>query len=133
MIIKRSPFAQAELARLKGIAEERVTDVPTRVALIDELRGAADEAVKLNRHVMNNELIDVKVRTGVAKHFMDRVIFDHQDDDEQQDTYRNLLRKLDGIQRNMEKAIIIKPGERVTVDNDEGAGAARPAEQSSLP
>ena len=43
--------------------------------------------------------VDLKLRTKVATHFLDRVIFNKSAEDDQQVSYRDLLRKLNEIAR----------------------------------
>lgn len=98
--ILRSPLAQAEIARFTKEAEERIINVPLRARLMSEIEGASAEALKLNRRLMNEPTIDTKLRVGIAKHFMDRGLFEH-DGDEQEGSYREILRKLDDVQKQL--------------------------------
>lgn len=110
--ILRSPLGQAELARLKERAEESLTNIPLKARLIQELNGAGHEALKVNRGLMNDPLIDPRVRAGIGKHFLDRIVFGELEE-VREGGYREILRKLDHIQsevdRGAERAIIIQP------------------------
>jgi hypothetical protein len=83
--VLRSPLAQAELVRLRAAAEARLATVPL-------------EALAVTRELMNDEGVPAAVRARIACHLLDRIIFDRQAvDDEQQVTYRDILRKLDAL------------------------------------
>lgn len=109
--ILRSPLAQGEIARLRGIEEEKITNIPLRTRLAADLEGASKEALDLNRKLMNEPLTDTKVRVGIARHFMDRVVFGDLGD-EKEGTYREILRKLDKVQHQIyiDKAVITTGG-----------------------
>lgn len=96
-----SPLAQAEIARLKDQADEKITDVPLRVALAEELAKAGMEAVTINRAIMNDRTVDVKVRARVGAHFMDRVVFQKGPDDEEEGSYRAILKSVSNIERQL--------------------------------
>lgn len=99
--LMNSPLAQAELARLKASADEKVTDVPLRVRLAEELSAAGMEAVTINRAIMNDAHVDVKVRAKIGSHFMDRVVFNKSPDDEGEGSYRAILRSVSNIERQL--------------------------------
>lgn len=99
-LILRSPLAQAELARLNSKAEAILVNTPLRVALDEDLRAAATESLRLNRAILNDPAVDVRVRSKTAQHFMDRVIF-QENPDEKESSYRDILRRLDAIDRNV--------------------------------
>jgi predicted transcriptional regulator len=98
--VLRSPLAQAEIARFTREAEERIVNVPLRARMMSEIEGASVEALRLNRTLMNEQKIDTKLRVGIAKHFMDRGLFE-KDGDEQEGSYREILRKLDDVQKQL--------------------------------
>lgn len=99
--VLRSPIAQAEIARLRDKAEESITNLPVRVKLMSELNGAGEEAIRLNRTLMNDGRVEVKLRAKLATHFMDRVVFDKDPEDEREGSYRDILRKLDEVGRSL--------------------------------
>ena len=99
-LILRSPMAQAELARLNAKAETILVNTPLRVALDKDLRDAATESLRLNRSVISDPTVDMRVRTKTAAHFMDRIIF-AEGPDEHEGSYRDILRRLDAIDRNV--------------------------------
>jgi hypothetical protein len=90
----RSPLAQAELARLASKADDSITNVPVRALLTAELNGAAIESLRHNRRIMNDASVSAGVRTRVASHFLDRVVFMRNAEEETPDTYREILRSL---------------------------------------
>ena len=97
--ILRSPAARAEIARMTAIAVEKSTNIPARVALHQELTGAAVESVRINRALQRDPLTRIETRVKIGQHFMDRVIFDKRNDgDEDKMSYRDILRKLDKIE-----------------------------------
>lgn len=98
--ILRSPLAQAELARLNSKAETILVNTPLRVALDKDLRDAATESLRLNRSVLSDPSVDMRVRTKTAAHFMDRIIF-AEGPDEKEGSYRDILRRLETIDRNV--------------------------------
>lgn len=99
-LILRTPLAQAELARLNSKAEAILVNTPLRVALDEDLRAAATESLRINRAILNDPTVDVRVRSKTAQHFMDRVIF-QENPDEKESSYRDILRRLDAIDRNV--------------------------------
>ena len=99
-LILRSPGAQAELARLNGKAEAILVNTPLRVALDKDLRDAATESLRLNRSILSDPSVDMKVRSRTAQHFMDKIIF-NDGPDEEESSYRDILRRLDAIDRNV--------------------------------
>src|SRR3990167_6021397 len=96
--ILRSPAAQAEIARLASIAVERSTNIPARIALHNELMGAATEGLRINRTLQRDPYVKAETRARIGQHFMDRVLFDKRDtSDEGQESYRDILRKIDKL------------------------------------
>lgn|SRR5262245_22348637 len=99
-LILRSPLAQAELARMNAKAEAVLVNTPLRVALDKDLRDAATESLRLNRAILADPKVDMRVRSKTAQHFMDRIIFS-EGPNEQETSYRDILRRLDAIDRNV--------------------------------
>lgn len=149
-LILRSPGAQAELARLNAKAETILVNTPLRVALDKDLRDAATESLRLNRSVLNDPSVDMKVRTRTAQHFMDRIIFS-EGPDQEESSYRDILRRLDAIDRNVRLngtgIALFPPGsikhaldgeeikhvERTDERNDGGPGGPRPSDDPAQP
>lgn len=100
-MILRSTLAKAELARLKHEADLLVCNGPLRAALMSELNGFGVEALRLNRKVLNDDQKDLKLRVKIATHAIDRVIFNKDDDNEQEGGYRTILRRLTQIQQSV--------------------------------
>jgi len=101
--ILRSPAAQAELARLASLAVEKSVDIPARVALHNELVGAAVDGLRINKTLMRDPFVKPETRSRIGQHFMDRVLFDKRDsDDREQESYRDILRKLDKLQATIQ-------------------------------
>lgn len=97
-----SPLAKAEVAKMQAEATEKVTDLPLRLQLAEQLNMAAMEAVVTNRAILNDRNTDVKVRARVASHFMDRVVFNKSPDDGGEGSYREILRAVSGIERQLQ-------------------------------
>lgn len=98
--ILRSPLAQAELARLKSLADEKLADVPLRARVAMQLTEAAVSSVRVNRSLMEDSKVRPSVRSGIARHFMDRVIF-QTDGSGDGGGYRAILEKLTAIERGL--------------------------------
>ena len=91
--ILRSPAAQAEMSRLASLAVEKSTDIPARVALHNELVGAAVTGLRINKALMQDPFVKSETRSRISQHFMDLVLFDKGDGDyESKDYYREILR-----------------------------------------
>lgn len=103
--IVNSPLARAELARLNAEANEKLVDIPMRTRLQTELEQAGMDAVRLNRAIMNAPDANITVRARVGMHFMDRVVF-NKSADEEQVSYREILRSLGQIERKMGESAI---------------------------
>lgn len=116
-----SELARAELARLQAQAEDKVADTPMRVKMETELNAAGMEAIRVNRSLMNSGEVDPRVRSTIGKHFMDRIVFQTHDN-EQEGSYRDILRKLDEIERGVrlssEGAILLPPGSVQVMGHD---------------
>lgn len=113
-VVLNSPLAKEEMARLQSVALEKVADTPLRLQLQNQLQGATREAVLLRRGLMNNETVSVRVRADIAKHFMDREIYEASDEGNI-GSYREIIRKLDQVQRQLTESpttIVVNPVER---------------------
>jgi hypothetical protein len=107
-IVMNSPLARYELEKLKAEADKNVVNVSKRAEAVAELQNAGMEAIKLNRRVMNSSKVDVKIRTRVATHFMDRVVFEKVDkEDEVKVSYRDILRGLGRLEERLSTTTII--------------------------
>lgn len=112
--LMNSPLAQAELARLKADADDKTTDVPMRLRLVEELNAAGMEAVVINRTIMNDSRVDVKVRARIGAHFMDRVVFQKSPDDESEGSYKAILRSVSNIERQLiDNTVHVIPNDNV--------------------
>ena len=119
--ILRSPAAQAEMSRLASLAVEKSVDIPTRVALHNELVGAAADSVRINHTLMRDPFVKPETRSRIGQHFMDRVIFNHHDNgDREQESYRDILRKLDKLQATIQPLPVPEIIEAIPVVNGNG-------------
>lgn len=98
-------------------AHERVMDVSLRIRLLSQLEGATEEAVRLNRALMNENTVTPRVRSSIAKHFMDRMLF-NRDTDEQEYSYRDILRQLDEVRRQLGKGVYLLSPEAISEANE---------------
>lgn len=98
--IINSPLAKAELERMNAAAEAKLVDVPTRERLQTELEQAAVDSVRVNRAILLSADAHPSVRARIGQHFMDRVIFNKNDETEQV-SFRDILRSLATIERQM--------------------------------
>jgi len=115
--ILRSPLAQAELARLKAIAETSLVDNrPVAERVKERLEEAAVDAVETNLAIMRSSLTDVKVRARVASHFMDKVIFKQQESDEREVSYRDILRSVAGIEAALRNSTVVPVADAKVID-----------------
>lgn len=94
--VLRSPIAKAELARMAAKAEDKLTDIPAKVRLMNEMQGMAVDAFRLRRQWMNNDALDIKVRARISEHVLDRVVF-NENDDTRGGSIRDILRRLDDV------------------------------------
>lgn len=121
-MILRNPLAQAELARLNSKAETILVNTPLRVALDKDLRDAATESLRLNRSILSDPSVDMRVRSKTAQHFMDKIIFS-DGPEEKEASYRDILRRLDAIDRNVRLngtgATLFPPGSLQTIMDSE--------------
>ena len=108
-LVLRSPLAQAELRRMNDEARRIVTNLPLRVALNDRLGVAADDAVEVNHDLMLDPAVPARTRATIARHFMDRVVFDKKDDDNREESYRTILRQLGDIKQTLGGASMLLP------------------------
>lgn len=115
--ILRSPLAQAELARLKAIAESALTDNrPIDERLKERLEEAATDALETNIAIMRSPITDVKVKARVASHFMDKVIFKQQEDDSREVSYRDILRGVAGIEAALRASTVVPVADAKVID-----------------
>lgn len=103
--ILRSPLAQAEIARLSDLADDAATNVPMKVRLVNELSRAGESALRINTALMEDPGVDPRVRAGIGRHFLDRVVFGREDDS-REGGYRDILRSLDRIEKKVDGDII---------------------------
>jgi hypothetical protein len=108
--ILNSPPGQAELARLRDEARAR---------LDAQLERIGQEAVAINQSLMRDAQVPPRVRATIARHFMDRVVFERAEEPE--GSYRDLLRKLDEWERRPQVAVQVN------------VGAGGPAEEAPPP
>jgi hypothetical protein len=99
--VLRSPLARAELARLSKLLEEKLPEMPIYERLQDKLEAAAVASLELNAAVVQNNLVDIKVRTRVASHFLDKVVFKEQEDDTREASYKDILRSVSNIEQQL--------------------------------
>jgi hypothetical protein len=104
--ILRAPLVQAELERLQDEADRMTVNVPLRSQVEGELRGATVQALRLNRKLMTDPNVDARTRSNVAKHFMDRVLFDVDSDTGERGTgYREILKRLDEVDKALGRGV----------------------------
>jgi hypothetical protein len=104
--ILRAPLVQAELERLQDEADRLTVNVPLRSQVEGELRGATVQAMRLNRKLMSDPAVDARTRSNVAKHFMDRVLFDVDSDNGERGTgYREILKRLDEVDKALGRGV----------------------------
>ena len=107
--ILRSPLARAELERMRLKAEESITNIPLRTRLQDELNSGAEEALRLERAIIRDKNAELKVRQKSAHHLVDRVLFNKDvDTGESTESYRDILRKLDAIERKSNSVTVVQ-------------------------
>lgn len=133
--VMRSPLMRAELERMQDEADRLTIDTPLRARMEAELRGATIEAVRLNRRLMNDTAVDAKLRSGVAKHFMDRVLFDVDESGERQSGYREILRRLDDVDKQLGRGVwlIAEGAEKVDNVGSASNGSPPPRDESHDP
>lgn len=109
--VLRSPLARAELSRLRQKLEEaliaKAPTLPIAERLRDELEQGAEEAVRHNLGVLRSPHVDVKVRTRAAMHFMDKVIFKEQETNANEVSYKEILRGVADIERQIRDSTVI--------------------------
>jgi hypothetical protein len=125
--IIRSELAQAELARLTARAEDSLTNVPMKVRLINELTTAAADALHVNHGLLRDERIDPRVRANIGRHFLDRIVFGHQEDS-QEGGYREILRSLDRLERRTDPTTIVVTNGAAASPEGRSPDAARVSE-----
>ena len=99
-LILKSTLAQEELARMRAVANEKVLDVPFRIRRIHELNAAAEDSLRLNHNVVNDGSVDMRTRTRVASHFLDKIAFSDIND-EKEGSFRDILRSLATIEKQI--------------------------------
>lgn len=99
-LVLESPLAQAELATMIDQARRLAIDSPLRAEMATELDKAARTSLKWRAGVLDDPNAPMVVKERVSKHFLDRVVFD-TDDDGTKATYREILRKVDEVSRAM--------------------------------
>jgi hypothetical protein len=104
-VVLKSELAQAELSRLAARAEDSLTNVPMKVRLINELTNAGVDALHVNHGLLRDERIDPRVRAGIGRHLLDRIVFGHQEES-QEGGYREILRSLDRLERQRDPGTI---------------------------
>lgn len=114
--ILRTPLARAEMARLKEMSEASATNVPMKVQLANELNEVGFEALRLNRQIMNDVKVDVRERRRVATHFLDRIVFNKQDDDAEAASFRDLLRSAKAIEASIMSGLAKPIGGPAVID-----------------
>jgi predicted transcriptional regulator len=113
-----SELGQAQLAKLTERADEAVTNTPMKVRLINELTVASIDSVRIAHNMLRDEKLDPRVRAGIGRHFMDRVIF-NKDEDAQEGGYREILRSLDRLEK---KADSIPTAAEIILNDSETDG-----------
>lgn len=106
-VILKSPLAQAELARLTAKAEEKLTDIPMKARMLSEINGYGIDSLRLARRVVNDTNIDIRTRSRLAMHGMDRAIFDKMGEDERPTSIRDVLRRLDEVADTIRNSTLI--------------------------
>jgi hypothetical protein len=122
MAVLKSELAQAELARLTSKAEDSLTNVPMKVRLINELTTAGTDALHVTHGLLRDERIDPRVRAGIGRHLLDRIVFGHQEESAE-GGYREILRSLDRIERRTDPTTIV-------VTNGASTGTPEPGPSS---
>ena len=102
--ILRAPLVQAELERLQDEADRLTVNAPLRAQVEGELRGATVQALRLNRKLMNDPSVDARTRSSVARHFLDRVLFEN-DGSDTGSSYREILKKLDEVDKALGRGV----------------------------
>jgi hypothetical protein len=110
-LIMKSPMAKFELEKLQAVSDESVINVPLRVEKAREIRKAGELALQHNSDIMSDPTVDVKVRSRVAQHFLDRAVFDVPTERSQDVSFRDLLKSMSAIENQLTaKTIDISPG-----------------------
>jgi hypothetical protein len=125
-LIMRSPLAQFELEKLQAVADEVVTNVPLRVEKAREIRDAGRLALQHNTDILSDVNVDVKVRANVARHFLDRAVFDVPVESSKDISFRDLLKSMSAIERQMMAKTV--EGSYEVIENDR-----TPAQSSEQP
>lgn len=128
--VMRSPLMQAELEKMQEEADRLTVNTPLRAQVEAELRGSTIEALRLNRRLMNDTSTDAKLRSNIAKHFMDRTLFEVDADGEKQSSYREILRRLDEVDRSLGKGVWLLSG---VASSEAGVEGGRPLDEEAPP
>jgi hypothetical protein len=105
--ILRSPLAQMEITRLQEEANKIAANLPYRIIQEKKLREISDEAVNVNRDLMNDKRMDPRVRSRISMHFQDRNIYDNNGEDKPAG-YREILRKLDEVATQIKNGDLVE-------------------------
>lgn len=108
-MVLASPLAQAELKRMQSEAQKVVVEAPLRIVLQERLATAAKDAVAVNHTLMLDEGVPARTRAGIARHFMDRMVFEKDEEGEREDSYRNILRQLGDIKKTLGESSMLLP------------------------
>lgn len=109
-MISRSPLVKLELERLRARAEESLTNIPLREKLQKDLAEAATAAAMFTKNLISDAKVGVVVRQRASQHILDRVVFNKDDDDVKQTSYREILRRLDTLADGMREPTAIASG-----------------------
>lgn len=129
--ILTSPLAQAELARLRSRSEEKLVDMPIHLRLRRQLEQAAVDSLAVNHAIVRNAEVSVETRRRAASHFLDKVVFSQEQEDKQEASYKDILRSLSTIERQLGHGVMLLPSVNggasmgaSNTDNDNGGGRA---------
>lgn len=112
--ILSSSLAKRELAQLRAAQDTTIAQNVNRIAIQQELTEAAGEAVRQNRLIMNSDIADIKLKAKLGMHFMDRVIFDQNRDDDERQSFRDILRAINRVEKKVDGTVIEGKSEVVT-------------------
>lgn len=104
--ILRSPLAKAELARLRQKLEAELS-IPLAERLKARLEEGATMALEQNIAIMKSPIVDVKVKARVGMHMLDRVVFKEVEDDTKETSYRDILRSLSNVEKQLQNSTVI--------------------------
>jgi hypothetical protein len=132
-LIMKSPLARLELEKLQSVADETVTNVPLRVEKSREIREAGRIALQHNADILTDPTVDVKVRARVAVHFLDRAVFDVPTEREKDVSFRDLLKSMNAIERQMTAKTVEGHVERLSLHDsvEDDTRAIEPFQRNS--